>query len=51
MTRGGTRTTEDGELEWCWDTGGDAAEYCSGGDGEGGRTNSDDREEYYAICG
>ena len=36
-------------LEWCRETGGDAAEYCSGGDGEGGRTTSDDREEYYAI--
>ena len=38
-------------LEWCVETGGDPAEYCSGGYGEVGRTTSDYREEYYAICG
>ena len=36
-------------LEWCRETGSDAAEYCSGGDGEGGRTTSDERDEYYVI--
>ena len=38
-------------LEWCGETSGDAAELCSGGYGEGSGTTSDDREEYYAICG